>query len=48
MKKNPYEILRLQIISLDQEDVITTSVSDWQGQYDDKGSWDPSWFAGNE
>lgn len=49
MKNNVYENPRLQILLLDEQDVITTSVgTDWRDSYDDKGTWDPSWFTGNE
>jgi hypothetical protein len=47
MKKNIYEIPKLQILMFEEEDVITGS-TDWQGQYDDKGTWNPNWFTGNE
>lgn len=47
MKKNMYEIPKLQILMFEEQDVITTS-TDWQGQYDDKGTWNPDWFTGNE
>ena len=47
-KKNVYEEPRLQLLSMNEQDVITTSTSgDWQDPYDDKGTWNPDWFAGN-
>ena len=47
-EKNAYEALWLQILSIDEQDVITASTStDWQNSYDDKGAWNPDWVAGN-
>lgn len=48
-KKNLiYETPQLHILSFGEEDVITTSTStDWQESYDDKGTWNPDWFKGN-
>ena len=47
-EKNVYEAPRLQLLLLGEQDVITASTpTDWQGSYDDKGTWNPDWFAGN-
>lgn len=48
MKNNVYEIPRLQILLVEEQDVITTSTStDWRDSYDDKATWNPNWFVGN-
>jgi hypothetical protein len=48
MEKNAYEMPWLQILSFDEQDVITASTGlDWRDQYDDKGTWNPDWFSGN-
>lgn len=44
-KQDIYESPKLEIFMMSQDDILTIS-SDWNNQYDDKGSWKDTWVVG--